>query len=89
MLRIPVKVCPSLVSRSCCVSRGSGQQMRQPQSPAASWRCSSTLLDKKCVPCEKDEGSLNFMGLCESLDRSEAESLAAGEVMSSRHSKPA
>jgi hypothetical protein len=29
------------------------------------------------------------MGLCESLDRSEAESLAAGEVMSSRNGKPA
>jgi hypothetical protein len=41
---------------------------------------SSTLLGKKCVPCENDRGSLGYMGLCESLSRSQAESMLASEV---------
>jgi hypothetical protein len=40
----------------------------------------SALLNKKCVPCESDRGSLGFMGLCEAMDRRQAESMVAKEV---------
>lgn len=39
------------------------------------------LLSKRCIPCEEDRGSLRFMGICESMDRSKAESLIASEVV--------
>ena len=41
----------------------------------------SRLLNKRCIPCEEDRGSLRFMGICDSLDRSKAESLIASEVV--------
>lgn len=40
----------------------------------------SVLLNKKCVPCEPDRGALGFMGLCEAMDRSKAESMLASDV---------
>ena len=70
----------SLVKRSCCVSRGFQQRLWPPALATRRVRCLSTLLDKKCVPCESDKGSLGFMGLCEALDRKEADSLIAEEV---------
>ena len=46
-----------------------------------SWAALQTpLLSKRCIPCEEDYGSLRFMGICESMDRSKAESLIASEV---------
>ena len=41
---------------------------------------SSSLLGKKCNPCEPDTGSLGLMGMCEALSRDQAESMLVGEV---------
>lgn len=34
-----------------------------------------SLVEKRCVPCEKEKGALSYMGLCEALGKSEAENL--------------